>query len=289
MPEHMFKSTGSDWDAHAAEYASSIKEGPMLAPIRAILRHLNAAAPFNSASTIADMGCGSGLVMEELLTTYGSEIPPSARLIASDFSKGMVEQVNKLKARHEDSQLWQRLETHVWDLQDLGTVAENSISHMSANCVFFMTGDPQKSLREAYRVLGKDGVLAQSSWSRIEWVDYIEAASEAVRPDLRGIMKRFELPKRWKTTEDVTEQMEEAGFIDVKAEYVNASLDVENPESLLMWFIKSKNPVIVQMLDGFSKDDVDNVCLEFKNMVERNFPAGQRKLKGVAVIVSGRK
>jgi len=127
---------------------------------------MDSALPFSSATAILDVGCGPGTAVALLVNEYGSQIPSSARLIASDFSKGMVEALNQRKKEREgESEVWKRLETAVYDAQDLSGGKDGDISHIMASLVYFMLPNPRKGLEEARRVLKPDGVLALTSWA----------------------------------------------------------------------------------------------------------------------------
>lgn len=151
-------SSGVDWDAQAAEYARMMKDGPMMTPIQAMLEKMDDTLPFISAAGIADVGCGPGPAIKELLDVYGSKISPSARLVASDFSEGKVEQVRKLHAKQSGKTLSGRgSRLMFWNLQDLGQVADDSFSHIMGSLVFFIPDKPRQGLLEVNRVLKRDG------------------------------------------------------------------------------------------------------------------------------------
>jgi len=282
-------SSGTDWDAQAAEYARMMKDGPMMTPNRAMLERMDDALPFSSATGIADIGCGPGPAIKELLDVYGSKISPSARLVASDFSEGMVEQVRKLQAKQSGDPLWERLETHVWDLQDLGLVAENSFSHVMGSLVFFIPEKPRQALSEVNRVLEKGGLIALTSWHIVTWMDLMEAAARATRPDLTAAVKVLEMPKAWRTVDAVKNELEATGFREVHAEYAETYLPTENPRDLIRWFTKGKNPLLAHLVAGFGEEDLEKLGDEFERLVNEECPVGPKRLKGVAIVATARK
>src|SRR5207237_1135313 len=142
-----------EWDRHAEEYAQLPVQGLMRIPHLKILAAMNAATPFASATSIVDVGCGTGNVLDTLMDEYGSQIPAGARLIASDFSQGMVDVVRRRKMEQADNQLWQQVEPVVCDAADLHGISDGSASHVMGNMVYFVLPDPRKGLAEAHRVL----------------------------------------------------------------------------------------------------------------------------------------
>lgn len=282
-------SSGADWDVQAAEYARMMKDGPMMTPIRAMLERMDDALPFSSATGIADVGCGPGPAIKELLDVYESKISPSAKLVASDFSEGMVEQVRKLQAKQSGNPIWERLETHVWDVQDLGQVADDSFSHVMGSLVFFIPKQPRQALSEVNRVLGKGGLIALTSWHIVTWMELMEAAARAARPDLGASRKPFEMPTAWRTIDAVKKELEATGFKNVHAEYTETFLTADNPRDLIRWFTKGKNPLLAHLVAGFGEEDLEKLGDEFERLVNEQCPVGPKKLKGVAIVATARK
>lgn len=94
--------------------------------------------PFAEASGVLDNGCGPGPVMTRLLEEY--QIPDAASLTCSDFSEGMIKQVEGIRegAVQSDSQSpWSRVETIVQDAMDLKSIGDASKSHVMAGWVWF--------------------------------------------------------------------------------------------------------------------------------------------------------
>jgi ubiquinone/menaquinone biosynthesis C-methylase UbiE len=136
--------------------------------IEKILERANALLPFSQATGILDDGCGPAPVMSHLLNSY--DIPESCTLTCSDFSEGMIKQVQKTKEEETTANPkspWARMQTVVQDAMDLKSIPDGSQSHVTAGFMFFMTSDPQKALSEAKRVLKDGGVLSCSAWVRL--------------------------------------------------------------------------------------------------------------------------
>ncbi|KAL1306238.1 hypothetical protein AAFC00_004328 [Neodothiora populina] len=279
----------SDWDDNAAYYTALMKDGPMTMPIRAMLEHMNKVLPFESASGIADVGCGPGTAIGELFDIYGKQISPSARLLASDFSKGMVEQVDKRKANNAGDNLWDRLETDVWDLNDLNHVSDSSFSHVMGSMVFFMLKDSNEALKGVNRVLKEGGIIAATSWNKVEWMELAFAASGATRPDLAAKRETPSLPGGWTNPEEVKTTLEAAGFKDVHASYVKTSCHFDDPSAFLRWLINSKLPAVAELVRDFDEDDKTRLGDEFVKLVEQKCGNGPKRLEGIAVEVVGRK
>lgn len=257
-------SSGADWDVRAAEYARLMKDGPMMTLIRAMLGRMDDALPFSSATGFADVGCGPGPAIKELLDMYGPKISPSAKLVASDFSEGMVEQVRKLQSKQSGDPLWERLETHVCDLQDLGQVADDSFSHVMGSLVFFIPEQPRQALSEVNRVLEKGGLIALTSWHIVTWMELMEASARAARPGLEASIKPLEMPTAWRTIDAVKKELEATGFKSVHAEYTEPFSSADNPRDLIRWFAEGKNPLLAHLVAGFGEEDLEKLGDEFE-------------------------
>ena len=128
-------SSGDQWDDMANGYQKITVE-TSVRPIGVMLERANALLPFSEATGILDNGCGPGPVMSRLLKDY--KIPGSALITCSDFSEGMVKQVEKKKAQAVDADgqsPWKNVETVVQNAMDLQSISDSSRSHVTAGWV----------------------------------------------------------------------------------------------------------------------------------------------------------
>lgn len=182
----MSLSNSSKWDNTAAEYEKMPIDGPLSIPCTRMLNVVNTTLPFSTASTILDIGCGPGTLPTLLFKKYGEQIPETTKLIATDFSAGMVEaaRMRKQKEMHSENvhaaKCWARLEVDVMDAQNLEKFASNSVSHVMGSLVYFMLPDHKKGLSEAHRVLLADGVFACTSWAKVGWMGFVVQAAQKI-------------------------------------------------------------------------------------------------------------
>lgn len=182
----MSLSNPSHWDNTAAEYEKMPIQEPLAIPCTRMLDFVNATLPFSTASTILDIGCGPGTLPTLLFKKYGEHIPQTAKLIATDFSAGMVEaaKLRKEKEMHSDdihvTNCWARLDLDVMDAQNLEKIATNSVSHLMGSLVYFMLPDYKKGLSEAHRVLSDGGIFACTSWAKVGWMAFVIQAAQTV-------------------------------------------------------------------------------------------------------------
>ncbi|KAF3763104.1 hypothetical protein M406DRAFT_28179, partial [Cryphonectria parasitica EP155] len=177
--------------------------------------------PFSSSSAILDLGCGVAQILGRLLDTYGADLPAHTRLVAADLNSEMVTTVQRRKATEiaEGNKIWERVETAVWDAQDLVTagVPDNEFTHVTAGLLLFTVERPRDVLAEIRRVLkNPGGVFGMTSFRSANWLNFIEDVLNTVRPGT----KLTRVPTPWASVEAVRQRLEEAGFRDVSVEEV---------------------------------------------------------------------
>ncbi|RAQ42091.1 methyltransferase family protein [Aspergillus flavus] len=285
----------SDWDTTASEYSKVPLEGPLLIPCKRMIDALQNALSFSSATTILDIGCGPGTAVSLLIEDYGHHIPPGTRLVATDYSAGMVAETrarrdSKIIAGGDNPDCWDRLETLVVDAQDLSPFPSNSVSHIMGSLVYFMLPDPMKGLIEAHRVLQAGGVFACTSWAKVEWMELLVQAAQKVRPvvkDNNSTQPRETslIPTHWKDAAGVKEELEFAGFRDVHTEYVEFNWAVEDNSKFAEMMCTSSNPGSKMVLGDLTAEEQYHVRKEYAKILEEN----GNVCKGVAVLGVGRK
>ncbi|KAE8392514.1 S-adenosyl-L-methionine-dependent methyltransferase [Aspergillus alliaceus] len=290
QPSHFQK---CDWDSTASEYSKLPKDGPLLVPCKRLLGAMHGTLSFASATTIIDIGCGPGTAVSFLIDDYGHDIPPQSRVIATDYSTGMVE-VTRSRVETErtsgkkNAKCWGQVETMELDAQDLSAFPSSSASHIMGSLVYFMLPDPQKGLREAYRVLRAGGVFACTSWARVQWMQFMDQAAQEVRraagSESHSTGMRF-FPKQWGDVAGVKGELESAGFRDVHSEYIDFDWLVEDPEAFAETMCKSSNPGTKMLLGDLSDEKLDRVVESYTRIVKEH----GNVCKGVAVLGIGTK
>lgn len=285
----LVNASGDAWASQAAEYAAMMLQGPMLPLIRHMYTQMQPLRSFSSATTILDVGSGPGSATYSLLNDYADEISPNAKLIATDFSAGMVEQVKQLRERRVDElqegaqkRLWENVQAQVMDAQDLSALADDSVSHLTASLVLFMVPDSNKALSEIHRVLETGGVMSCSSWKYCTWMNLIFEAVD------KGA-DAFKLPPLWANVEDVRKILEEAGFVDVKVEEVETCLKVEDPKRVAEWFLGSKSPALAGMLKEMSEEQKEKAKARLVELLEERKDEKMGGVKGTGIVASGMK
>lgn len=270
-----------------AEEYREFSSGPGIAAIKVLLERVNEISPFAQATTIHDNGCGPGPITGHIIDLYGDKLSANCDFLASDFSEGMIKQVEASKeqaiASGNRKDLWQRVETKVLDATNLQGVADNSKSHVLAGWVYFMTPDPQACLTESLRVLAPGGLLACTSWEGSEWLDLMYTL-EKVRPDLTLAT----LPEKWSDVDLLKKELEIAGFKDVRSERVPVTMKFEKHETLVNFLIE-KLPHAVALTKQMTDDEVKRYKELAVEKCKELCPEAPGVLHGRSLMAIGRK
>jgi ubiquinone/menaquinone biosynthesis C-methylase UbiE len=252
-----------------------------------MLTGANALHPFTEATGILDNGCGPGSIMATILSEYDDKLPSSCTLTCSDFAESMIDAVRATKVAEVSknaSSPWQRVEADVMDSMDLHSIDDDSLSHVLAGWVFFMTSDPQKCLSESRRVLKSDGVLTASSWDgNMEWLQLMRLAS-VIRPD-----KEFpSFPEEWTSTSGVRAELEKAGFRDVDVVEVATHWPFESYEAMAD-NVMTKTPQMLALLKDFTDKEREELAALVIKECRKMTSSEPYALKGVSIVAFGRK
>lgn len=275
---------GSDWTVLAKELAER-SGNPSTAAIAYLLAETNAQLSFANATGILDNGCGPGQVVSALLELYGDQLSTDCHLTCSDFSEGMIAQVNKTKSKKIEAgdKRWPRVQAMVSNAMDMSAVPTQSCSHILAGWVYFMTPDPQACLSESYRMLKPDGVLGLSSWEDSEWLGLMRTLT-SVFPD-RAIPS---LPEEWTSTDAVKREMEKAGFVHVKSTPLTVYMGYESHQEIVRFFLNNIPPMVAAM-KGLSDAEIKQVevaMVKQCKVINLNEPG---RFSGQAIIAVGTK
>ncbi|RMZ86889.1 hypothetical protein DV736_g5879, partial [Chaetothyriales sp. CBS 134916] len=279
-------STGDSWK-ELAEIALAGKHtmGPGNATQLMITR-MNELWPLSRAEGIFDNGCGTGAILSHILEHYGAEIPPSAWILAADFSDHLLEVVRKTKQAKSEitgKNAWDRVEIRNLDAQDLSSIPDDSVSHLTGGMLYFMLPDARKALKETNRVLCPGGIVALSSGKSSEHIDALGEAVEKIRPGTHLTL----LSGAWASEVGVKEELEATGFVDVETHLVASSMSYQSHQQLAEMLLQM--PVMKNVVDGFSEEEKNGLLQGTVDNLKAINPAEPGTLKGVTIAALGHK
>jgi len=280
-----------DWSAHAMEYTQLLKNSPTLSRNTELLESIDALWPWSKANAIFDDGCGSGNVTLAMLGNYGNQIPETCKLVAADFSQGMIDQFENTKREKvaTGDRHWKRVEAKVLDAQNLVGLENGIFSHALAGLMLFGLPDPLKALKELHRVLTSEnggGVVALSAWERIEWMEMLDLAKQ-VKPNITASL---EIPKEWRSVEGIEGELKKAGFDHVECRRVETAMQLPpDLDRFLGLYCRSSNPMIAQWFKGMNEEDREQCTGKFKEHILSMHQERPIMLKGVVLVATARK
>jgi ubiquinone/menaquinone biosynthesis C-methylase UbiE len=258
------------WSVWGAAWAARfLGENPSIQGAKSITSLANTAVPFSTATRILDFGCGTG----DLVATIVSSHSPSAQIIASDLSPGMLSQT---AARGED---WKGVEYKILDATKMTELKDASFSHVLSNFTLYFL--PVEALNESYRILQKGGVLVSSYMTKAPWMDLLAPVS-AVRPD-KIIPSGYEVFGKPGVAKG---SVEAAGFKDYEEVEIPVFCRFEDPREIVN-FVSGNMPFLPAMTGDFTELERAKWKELMVEFVEREYP--DKVLRGKALVVLGRK
>ncbi|KAI1439029.1 S-adenosyl-L-methionine-dependent methyltransferase [Xylaria sp. CBS 124048] len=274
-----------EWTNFAPAFMQLVSSGPGVAPAQEIAEQVEKLLSFSYATTIVDMGCGPGQITNAVLEKYSTIIPPGARLLGADSNEQMLGQYSGRKDREIASghTYWSRAETVLTDIHDCNALEDNSISHMLASFVVFLVPEPAKAVQAMKRVLAPGGIIAISSWRTSEWQDLMYYPKK-VRPDLVMPVP----PTTWTSQEGVREQLEAAGFKDIKVVEAEGYMPFQDYGEICR-FILTKLPLAARVIQQMTDEEVLQTFDLMKADLQAKYPSLPAKMVGKATIAYARK
>jgi SAM-dependent methyltransferase len=252
---------------------------------RALVEEVNKISPFSEASSIHDIGSGNGAVIGELLAEHGSDMPNSAKLLASDTSPVMLAQLKDRQQQEVGSgnSVWERVAIRAIDAGAMTDIADGSTSHIVAGNVLYAVPDYKAVLSEVLRTLEPDGVFGFSVNAVAPWVTLMGLVS-AVRPDRSAPYP----PAMWHSVESCSGLLAEAGFRDVQGTMKDIDLLYDSYDSVVEYLVDVM-PFMPRLMSGMTDDEVRKMKELMVEDLKRQSPALPGKMAGKSVIVTGRK
>ncbi|KAG4440101.1 hypothetical protein IFR05_004398 [Cadophora sp. M221] len=215
--------------------------------------------PITHASYILDNACGPGIVSEQIKLQH-----PDARILATDLSPAMIEEVTKrISTEH-----WSNMDTDTLDVRDLSSLKENTFTHVFTNLGLPVPGDTNSSSQitsEIFRVLKPGGVASVSTWADRVWLTAFYKAGLAIRPNEEPqtlmALEPEVLRASWLAT-----QLEAGGFgnnIEVKP-CVTCTM-ASSLEELVDNMMLAKQ----MFFSGYSEEELVRVKIIFKEEVQK--------------------
>ena len=259
--------TGDEnWGAVAPAYQQV--ERLTTPPAQTLIDRASALLRLNPADSSAfDNGCGTGV-----LTKLLKEQIPQVSLLATDASDGMIDILQgKIK-----EQGWRNVTARVVDSRKLDEIKDGSFTHTFSAFMVCLAPEPDKIVREMWRVTKAGGVLGLAVWGE----PYFRAFSGPWKKACREFDSDYEPPMvmdaKWTYVKSVGAGLEEAGFEAVESWEESLPWRWEGVEAVSKYFFEGGNPGNLAMIDSFKTPgvNIDEVRSIFDRIVQEE--SGQK-------------
>lgn len=208
-----------------------------------------------SSKRVLEVGCGGG-INAELMDRLSNK---DTEFVLCDLSPKMVELA---KERLTKTLPHRKIEYHEANAESL-SFEDKSFDRYVADYVLHLTTDPEKMLKEAYRVLDDNGIAGFIVWGRKENSDQFTIVPKSVHQVTgkieEGGRSNFHLQDKEKTRQLILN----AGFKKCIAWYSAAPLSVMSGKEYLEHIRKGPN-----MADLFNKMDEETREKVFQKIIE---------------------
>ncbi|KAF2224118.1 hypothetical protein BDZ85DRAFT_318092 [Elsinoe ampelina] len=288
------------WRSHSYSPQSispPTRSSPM-AISHALLSHTNTLLPFSTATSILDIACGPGTVFSTLFT---SPIPlaPTASLLATDISPGMVAQIHARQSQPsaDTATTWARVHAFEADATSLPTVPDGSQSHVLSQMGIFLIPDSALALAEVRRVMRKSPPPSSSSspspaTSPASVFGMTTVASATWNSDVVGLIEEIYpsrrlpvMPPHWRDKRLMKSYLEGQGFKEVEVHEEEMKMGFDSPEGVvgMLW---RNLPYIKGMIEGLDGGEVEGLKRKMVERVRERFPGGE--MPGMALVATAR-
>jgi ubiquinone/menaquinone biosynthesis C-methylase UbiE len=258
----------TNWDIVAPTYAEDVAQWKTYAEDAVRIVRL---AP---SDRVLDVACGPGTI------TFLAA-PQVSSVSAVDFSPGMIEQLKERAAREGI----RNIEAAVMDAQAL-EFPDSTFDAAFCLFAFFFFPDRARAFRELHRVLRPGGRALIATWGPIERRPLMQLSFEALAEALphlpRPAKGDLQVP------EECIQEMSAAGFADVTAQVVTASVRFESAKHYTDLMVRSSAP-FAAMKQRLSAEEWNAAEARFHEAVQKRMPADGAELSAEAILTSGQR
>lgn len=232
-------------------------------------------ADLQKGEKVLDISCGTGLVTFPVAEVVGSK----GSVTGIDLSEGMIEKASSLADEDGISNVsFEHMDAEELDLSDESfDVAINSLGLM-------YYPDPEKAIREMYRVIKPEGLAAALVWgrrNRCGWTDIFPIVDRRVESDVCPLFFRLG------TGDTLWNTFNKAGFTDIDSDRFDMSLQFDSDEqAITAAFLGGAVALAYRKFDEQTKEKAHREYLEsiapYRNKTGYEIP-------GEFVIVTGKK
>ena len=188
---------------------------------------------------------------------------PKVPVLATDASDGMI----SILRRRISDQKWTNISTRVADSRHLSDVQDGEFTHTFSTFMVCLAPEPDKIVREMWRVTAQGGVLGLAVWGDPRFGRFYAPWEKACRELMPGYEPLTAMGPEWTLGENVQAGLVKAGFKDVEVWVENLAWQFESVEAIVEYFFDGGNPACVRVIDSFKARGGD--MAKARSMYER--------------------
>ncbi|QLI67743.1 Glandicoline B O-methyltransferase roqN [Metarhizium brunneum] len=185
-----------------------------------------------------DSACGTGVVTQEVQGMLARDVLDKSTFICADSSRVLVDVV----AGRIQDEAWVNTQAEVLDARDTG-LEESSLSHVAVALGLHLIPEPDKVLKDCWRILKDGGVFGATTFPRGNgskfWIPDMRAAFASLpfdAPFPEELPMQTHDSGRWYDCEWIRRHLEEEGFGDVQVTVTSGRYHVENAAEFVRFF-----------------------------------------------------
>lgn len=208
-------------------------------------------ADFRPGEKVLDISCGTGLVTFPVAEAVG----PDGEVTGIDLSEGMIEKAASIAGEKDFNQVsFQHMDAEELDFPDDSfDIAINSLGLM-------YYPDPDKAIKEMYRVVKPGGRAAALVWGQRKacgWADIFPIVDQRVKTDVCPLF--FQLG----TGENLSHTFKKAGFEEIRSDRFNVTLHYDSDEEAIIGaFLGGAVALAYRKFDETTKEEAHAEYLE---------------------------
>ena len=267
------------WSPFSAEY--NAVERMTIPLVQEVVYEVNQLSPLDAPDAIAfDNGCGTGAVTIILKTAF-----PNLKLISTDISEGMIDQV---VAKVEEKG-WKNVEARVLDAADLKGIADSSITHTFSTFMLCLASEPHQILNEIYRVTKPGGILGFATWADPHFGFWTTPWTKACRELDPQYGPPYVMEPAWTLLDSVRVRLQDAGFKEVKLHHATSMWQWNSVQEAVDWFLEAGHPRNVAIARSWTERgrDIEEIKPGFTRALAEAYEQEDGKMVGPCIACIG--
>ncbi len=208
---------------------------------------------FNGNEIILDLGCGDGVLTEQL-----SALVPNGKVIGIDASAGMIETAKKSEKEN--------LSFICMDINDMAFT--NEFDLIFSNAALHWVKNHEKLLKNSFAALKPNGMIRWNFGSEGNCAYFYDTVKTAMKENrYKEYFHHFEWPWYMPSVEEYHKKISDCNFVDIEIQEENADRYFSDSEEMIKWINQPCIVPFIQCVPDEKKEDFRKSVIE--KMIEK--------------------